>query len=138
LFNLCSETFFCVCQQILQHKTNQMFGPAQIALTREEFDWMQRFLNIRQRLPAASAAKYFFFTSTTNVCKKLVTYFKRLEVDGPRRKSKLHRCENLHRQPCKCFLSFWGFLFQRHSVWCCLLKLLMFSTLFPPFLGQIH
>ncbi|CAM4574988.1 unnamed protein product [Leuciscus chuanchicus] len=58
------------------HKTNQAFGPAQIAVTREEFDWMQRFLKIRRRLPGGSTAKYFFFTSTSNVCKKLVTYFR--------------------------------------------------------------
>ncbi|XP_052002629.1 uncharacterized protein LOC127657771 isoform X2 [Xyrauchen texanus] len=53
-----------------------MFGPAQIAVTREEYEWMQRFLKIRRRLPGGSTAQYFFFTSTPNVCKKLVTYFR--------------------------------------------------------------
>ncbi|KAG1928571.1 hypothetical protein F2P79_023556 [Pimephales promelas] len=52
------------------------FGPAQIAVTREEFDWMQRFLKIRRRLPGGSTAKYYFFTSTSKICKKLVTYFR--------------------------------------------------------------
>ncbi|CAM4574994.1 unnamed protein product [Leuciscus chuanchicus] len=69
-----NENVFLINIQL--HKTNQAFGPAQIAVTKEEYDWMLRFLKIRRRLPGGSSAKYFFFTSTTNVCKKLVTYFR--------------------------------------------------------------
>ncbi|CAM4574980.1 unnamed protein product [Leuciscus chuanchicus] len=69
-----SDNVFCI--NIKFHKTNQMFGPAQIAVTTEEYGWMQRFLKIRRRLPGGSTAKYFFFTSTSNICKKLVTYFR--------------------------------------------------------------
>ncbi|CAM4574692.1 unnamed protein product [Leuciscus chuanchicus] len=69
-----NENVFLINIQL--HKTNQAFVPAQIAVTKEEYDWMLRFLKIRRRLPGGSSAKYFFFTSTTNVCKKLVTYFR--------------------------------------------------------------
>ncbi|XP_073695497.1 uncharacterized protein [Garra rufa] len=69
-----SEHIFLI--NIMSHKTNQVFGPAQIALTREEYGWMERFLAIRKRLPGGKTAKYFFFTSTTNICKKLITYFR--------------------------------------------------------------
>ncbi|CAM4574788.1 unnamed protein product [Leuciscus chuanchicus] len=58
-----SDNVFLI--NILLHKTNQMFGPAQI-----------RFLAIRKRFPGGRTAKYFFFTSTVNICKKLVTYFR--------------------------------------------------------------
>jgi len=69
--------FVCVCVSTDTVPQDQpAFGPAQIAVTREEFDWMQRFLKIRRRLPGGSTAKYYFFTSTSKICKKLVTYFR--------------------------------------------------------------
>lgn len=115
LFDLCSDLpwFFCcfLCQQIKFHKTNQMFGPAQIAVTTEEYGWMQRFLKIRRRLPGGSTAKYFFFTSTSNICKKLITYFRSSwKAMGPPGSPETS--------------------FQRHLVRCCFLKLFLLSPSF--------
>ncbi|RXN15049.1 hypothetical protein ROHU_028371 [Labeo rohita] len=60
---------------VTSHKTNQAFGPAQIALTEEEYGWVQRFLRLKDQLPGGTEAKYFFFTSTPNPCKNLNNYF---------------------------------------------------------------
>ncbi|XP_073729956.1 uncharacterized protein [Misgurnus anguillicaudatus] len=35
-----------------RHKTNQAFGPAQLALVKEEYGWFQRLLNIKEKLMA--------------------------------------------------------------------------------------
>ncbi|RXN39294.1 LRR and PYD domains-containing 3-like protein [Labeo rohita] len=60
---------------VTSHKTNQAFGPAQIALTEEEYGWVQRFLRLKDQLPGGTEAKYLFFTSTPNPCKNLNNYF---------------------------------------------------------------
>ncbi|XP_056336106.1 uncharacterized protein LOC130246963 [Danio aesculapii] len=60
---------------VTSHKTNQYFGPAQIALTEEEWGWVQRFLSIKDQLPGGTNPKYLFFTSTPNPCKNLNNYF---------------------------------------------------------------
>nr|XP_055063051.1 uncharacterized protein LOC129446123 [Misgurnus anguillicaudatus] len=60
---------------ILSHKTNQVYGPAQIVLTKEEYTWALRFLEVKDKLPGGTTAKYFFFTSTPNPCKNLNNYF---------------------------------------------------------------
>lgn len=60
---------------VTSHKTNQYFGPAQIALTEEEWGWVQRFLSIKDKLPGGTNPKYLFFTSTPNPCKNLNNYF---------------------------------------------------------------
>ncbi|XP_057184636.1 uncharacterized protein LOC130551100 [Triplophysa rosa] len=57
------------------HKTNQAFGPAQIALSTEEYKWFERFLGMKDKLVGGTAAKYIFFTSTPNPCKNLNNYF---------------------------------------------------------------
>ncbi|XP_016146086.1 uncharacterized protein [Sinocyclocheilus grahami] len=60
---------------VTSHKTNQAFGPAQIALTEEEYRWVQRFFGLKDKLPGRADAKYLFFTSTLNPCKNLNNYF---------------------------------------------------------------
>ncbi|XP_051984259.1 uncharacterized protein LOC127644880 isoform X7 [Xyrauchen texanus] len=56
---------------IISHKTNQMFGPAQIALSEEEYEWTRHFLRIKDMLPGGKDAEFFFFTSRPNPCKSL-------------------------------------------------------------------
>ncbi|KAI7789479.1 hypothetical protein IRJ41_010362 [Triplophysa rosa] len=60
---------------VSMHKTNQAFGPAQIALSAQEYDWFERFLGMKEELVGGAAAKYVFFTSTLNPCKNLNNYF---------------------------------------------------------------
>ncbi|XP_051741200.1 uncharacterized protein LOC127507812 [Ctenopharyngodon idella] len=60
---------------IESHRTNQAYGPAQVALLEEEYEWSRRFLALRNKLPGGKAAKHFFFTSTPNPCKNLNSYF---------------------------------------------------------------
>lgn len=49
--------------QIESHKTNQAYGPAQVALLEEEYEWARCFLAMRNTLPGGKTAKHFFFTS---------------------------------------------------------------------------
>ncbi|MGL5599018.1 MAG: hypothetical protein ACRDDA_13120 [Aeromonas sp.] len=63
------ETFlfvsvFPVFPQVALHKTNQVFGPAQLSLTPEEYGWFRRFLGLRDSLVGGANARYMFFTST--------------------------------------------------------------------------
>ncbi|XP_051993073.1 uncharacterized protein LOC127651336 [Xyrauchen texanus] len=60
---------------VTMHKTNQAFGPAQMSLEPEEYEWCQRFLKIRNELVGGPDARFFFFTSTPNPCKNLNSYF---------------------------------------------------------------
>ncbi|XP_016382922.1 uncharacterized protein LOC107719893 [Sinocyclocheilus rhinocerous] len=60
---------------VTSHKTNQAFGPAQIALTEEEYGWVQRFFQLKYKLLGGADAKYLFFTSTPKPCKNLNNYF---------------------------------------------------------------
>ncbi|KAL1268477.1 hypothetical protein QQF64_033840 [Cirrhinus molitorella] len=46
-----------------------------MALTEEEFGWIQRFLKIKDKLPGGVDAKFLFFTSSPNPCKNLNNYF---------------------------------------------------------------
>nr|XP_055062880.1 uncharacterized protein LOC129445914 [Misgurnus anguillicaudatus]XP_055062881.1 uncharacterized protein LOC129445914 [Misgurnus anguillicaudatus] len=62
-------------------KTNQAFGPAQIALSKEEYAWFTRFLEIKNELVGGPGAKFFFFTSSTKACKNLNNYFQAVLVD---------------------------------------------------------
>lgn len=72
---LISDTCFLVfCRQVNMHKTNQSFGPAQIAVSEEEFGWFQRFLAMKDDLVGGNSAVYFF-TSTQKPCKYLNNYF---------------------------------------------------------------
>ncbi|KAI2647945.1 PDZ domain-containing protein 4 [Labeo rohita] len=48
---------------VTSHKMNQASGPAQIALTEEEYGWARRFLHLKDQLPDGTDAKYLFFTS---------------------------------------------------------------------------
>lgn len=68
-----------MCDQNTSHKTNQVFGPAQLALLDEEYEWAKRFLQIKDTLPGGKTASFiiylFFFTSTPNPCKNLNNYF---------------------------------------------------------------
>ncbi|XP_068076905.2 uncharacterized protein isoform X1 [Danio rerio] len=57
------------------HKTNQTYGAAQLAVTSEEYEWFNRFLEVRSSLPGGNAARYFFFTSRPASCKNLNQYF---------------------------------------------------------------
>ncbi|XP_016373395.1 uncharacterized protein LOC107712588 [Sinocyclocheilus rhinocerous] len=60
---------------ISAHKTNQAFGPAQLALDQEEYGWLQQFLSLRSTLVGGKNAHYFFFTSKLSSCKNLNQYF---------------------------------------------------------------
>ncbi|XP_051553439.1 uncharacterized protein LOC127440720 isoform X3 [Myxocyprinus asiaticus] len=60
---------------IISHKTNQgLFGPVQIALSEEEYEWTRHFLRIKDMLPGGTDATFFFFTSRPNPCKNLNNY----------------------------------------------------------------
>ncbi|XP_057184866.1 uncharacterized protein LOC130551313 [Triplophysa rosa] len=58
---------------IKTHKTNELYGPAQIILKEEE--WALRFLHLKDQLPGGLGAKFLFFVSTPNPCKNLNNYF---------------------------------------------------------------
>nr|XP_055062895.1 uncharacterized protein LOC129445926 [Misgurnus anguillicaudatus] len=60
---------------ITSHKTNHVYGPAQIVFTKEEYTWALRFLEIKDQLPGGTTATFFFFTSMPNPCKNLNNYF---------------------------------------------------------------
>ncbi|XP_057180265.1 uncharacterized protein LOC130547909 [Triplophysa rosa] len=60
---------------IKTHKTNELYGPAQIILMEEEYEWALRFLRLKDQLPGGLGAKFFFFVSTPNPCKNLNNYF---------------------------------------------------------------
>ncbi|KAI7808200.1 hypothetical protein IRJ41_020067 [Triplophysa rosa] len=60
---------------IKTHKTNELYGPAQIILMEEEYEWVLRFLILKDQLPGGLGAKFFFFVSTPNPCKNLNNYF---------------------------------------------------------------
>ncbi|KAI7805290.1 hypothetical protein IRJ41_004054 [Triplophysa rosa] len=57
--------------------TNEMYGPVQIVLMEEEYEWALRFrfLRLKDQLPGGLGAKLFFFVSTPNPCKNLNNYF---------------------------------------------------------------
>ncbi|XP_065114058.1 uncharacterized protein [Paramisgurnus dabryanus] len=63
------------------HKTNQAFGPAQIALSKEEYGWFTRFLEIKDDLVGGPGATFFFFTSSKKPCKNLNNYFQAAWAD---------------------------------------------------------
>ncbi|XP_055027024.2 uncharacterized protein [Misgurnus anguillicaudatus] len=56
------------------HKTNQAFGPAQLALVKEEYGWFKRLLSIKDKLVGGTEAVFFFYTSKKNPCKNLNKY----------------------------------------------------------------
>ncbi|XP_056589091.1 uncharacterized protein LOC130409250 [Triplophysa dalaica] len=60
---------------IQTHKTNEVYGPAQIVLKEEEYQWAMQFLDVKDQLPGGKEAKFFFFVSTPNPCKNLNNYF---------------------------------------------------------------
>ncbi|RXN37522.1 hypothetical protein ROHU_001978 [Labeo rohita] len=68
-----SEGHFVI--NISAHKTNQAFGAAQLALDKEEYGWLEKFLSLRSTLLGGKDATYFFFTSKAGSCKNLNQYF---------------------------------------------------------------
>ncbi|MGL5293424.1 MAG: hypothetical protein ACRC9V_06615, partial [Aeromonas sp.] len=68
--------------QMNTHEYNQTFGPAQIALSEEEYGWLTRFLDLREELLGVPTAT-FFFTSTPNCCKNLNSYFQAAWAEIP-------------------------------------------------------
>ncbi|KAI7789677.1 hypothetical protein IRJ41_005408 [Triplophysa rosa] len=70
-----TENAFLIHLSIKTHKTNELYGPAQIILMEEEYEWALRFLRLKDQLPGGLGAKFFFFVSTPNPCKNLNNYF---------------------------------------------------------------
>lgn len=68
-------SFVFMSPQIQTHKTNEVYGPAQIVLKEEEYQWAMQFLDVKDQLPGGREAKFFFFVSTPNPCKNLNNYF---------------------------------------------------------------
>ena len=43
--------FMSLSSQVVQHKTNQVYGAATVYLTAEEFSWVQRWMVIKADQP---------------------------------------------------------------------------------------
>lgn len=65
---------FFMCDQITSHKINQVFGPAQIALLDEEYEWVQRFLRIKDKLQGGKDAKCFFCLTFTDIRSSIASH----------------------------------------------------------------
>ncbi|KAL0152501.1 hypothetical protein M9458_052224 [Cirrhinus mrigala] len=95
-----SEGHFVI--NISAHKTNQAFGAAQLALDKEEYGWLEKFLSLRSTLLGGKDATYFFFYFKVGLLQKFKPIFSGgVGEHGLAGHTHIHRREDLHRHPRK-------------------------------------